>query len=175
MLIEAQIFGAKELSDRLFKMRDVVKREVKFTLDQVGAESVRVSKSEFLSGPRPDKLGRITSDLFNSVWFRTTMTGIEGETGIGTFLRKLPYARIHELGGETKPRVTKRSRRFFWAKFAETGDPKWKWMALTEKAQFRVKIRARPYLSTARKRMHESGKIKMALNMLKERLIRAAG
>lgn len=41
------------------------------------------------------------------------------------------HAKIHNEGG--KILVTPKMRRFFWAKFKETGKEYWKWMALTKK------------------------------------------
>lgn len=65
----------------------------------------------------------------------------------------VPYARIHELGGFTHPRITAKSRRFFWHKFYETGDPMWKAMALTRKRRFTVPMPKREYLRPA---LHKS-------------------
>ncbi len=61
----------------------------------------------------------------------------------------VPYAGIHEHGGFTHPRVTPKSRSFFWAKFYETGDPMWKAMALSKKRKFTVPIPKRSYLHPA--------------------------
>ncbi|KKM75715.1 hypothetical protein LCGC14_1387470 [marine sediment metagenome] len=71
---------------------------------------------------------------------------IEGQIG-----SKVPYAQIQEKGGTTHPKVTAKSRGFFWHKFYETGDDKWKGMALTSKTQFDINIPARPYLRPAAK------------------------
>lgn len=58
----------------------------------------------------------------------------------------MPYARVQFLGGETHPSVTQKSRRFFWMMFFRTGDERWKWMALTKKQRFLVRIRpANPF------------------------------
>ena len=62
---------------------------------------------------------------------------------------KIPYGRIHELGGTTHPRITDKSRKFFWAMFFRGGDSKWKFMALTKKKTFTVKIQKTPYLRPA--------------------------
>lgn len=61
----------------------------------------------------------------------------------------VPYARIHEKGGYTHPRVTPKSRAFFWYKFKETGDPMWKAMALSRKTRFTVPMPKREYLMPA--------------------------
>ncbi len=41
------------------------------------------------------------------------------------------YAKIHNEGG--KIRITPKMRRFFWAKFKESGKEYWMWLALTKK------------------------------------------
>ena len=55
------------------------------------------------------------------------------------------YAAIHEYGGSINVPVTAKSRKFFWYMFISTGDPKWKYMALSDKDHFVVTIPARPY------------------------------
>lgn len=42
------------------------------------------------------------------------------------------YAKIHNEGGKIP--ITPKMRRFFWAKFKETGKDYWKWLALTKKS-----------------------------------------
>ena len=61
----------------------------------------------------------------------------------------LVYAAAQEYGGTWEVPVTDRSRRFFWAMYAETGDEKWKWMALSQKASFTITLDAQPYLTPA--------------------------
>jgi len=41
-----------------------------------------------------------------------------------------PYSAIHNYGGEIK--ITDKMRKFFWAKFSETKDNAWKYMALSK-------------------------------------------
>jgi len=65
-------------------------------------------------------------------------TGMVG-TGVGG-TQSVKYARIQDKGGTTHPRVTPKMRRFFWAKFHESKDDKFKWMALTKKQRLDVKI-----------------------------------
>ena len=54
----------------------------------------------------------------------------------------LPYSRIQQEGG-TIP-ITAKMRKFFWAKFKETGNVKWKYLALKKGGT--INIPARPYL-----------------------------
>jgi phage gpG-like protein len=58
----------------------------------------------------------------------------------------LPYAFIHQFGGTTRPRVTERSRGFFWHKFFETREEMWKFMAISKKRRFTVPIPQRKYM-----------------------------
>jgi len=76
---------------------------------------------------------------------------IKGAKFEGTIGTKVPYAAIHEFGGETHPRVTAKSRKFFWAMYFETGEDMWKGMALTDKDSFTVNIPPRPYLQPGAK------------------------
>jgi phage gpG-like protein len=54
------------------------------------------------------------------------------------------YGAVHEYGLENQV-ITDRQRRFFWAKFSETGDDMWKALALSST----YTIPARPYLRPA--------------------------
>jgi len=54
------------------------------------------------------------------------------------------YGAVHEFGLERQP-ITPKQRRFFWAKFKETGESMWKALALSET----YTIPARPYLRPA--------------------------
>lgn len=58
--------------------------------------------------------------------------------------KDVPYAAVHEYGLE-RQLITERQRRFFWAKFAETGDDMWRALALSTT----YTIPARPYLRPA--------------------------
>ena len=66
---------------------------------------------------------------------------------------KVPYAAIHEHGGDIDHEVpvTDKMRSFFWFKHYQTGRDKWKGMALTKKDRFKIEgqIPARPYLEPA--------------------------
>lgn len=57
----------------------------------------------------------------------------------------VPYAAIHEFGGVIHVPVTARMRRFFWAKFFETNNERWKFMAISNKTEFVIQIDARPF------------------------------
>ena len=62
-----------------------------------------------------------------------------------------PYAAIHQFGGTLKPTIpiTSRMRKFFWAKYFETGFDSWKVLALTKKKELKpvIHIPARPFIT----------------------------
>lgn len=62
--------------------------------------------------------------------------------------RGLPYARIHQYGGETHPVVSERMKAFFWRQYRETGTTMWKALALKYSVgdALTIKIVARPYM-----------------------------
>lgn len=60
-------------------------------------------------------------------------------TGVGRGISS-KYARIQDEGGITRPKITPRSRKFFWAQYYKTGDEKWLRMALTKQTVFTVVI-----------------------------------
>ncbi len=90
------IKGATKLPEKIKKIRVGVLARMGMMLAQVGEEVARVSVEDHLSGPRPDKLGRVSGDLARSINYRIAGNKVI----IGSNLR---YARIHEYGGEIKP------------------------------------------------------------------------
>lgn len=58
----------------------------------------------------------------------------------------LPYAAIHNTGGTITVRVTDKARKFFWYMYKQSKNEKWKWMALTKKESFTLKIPQRQYI-----------------------------
>lgn len=56
---------------------------------------------------------------------------------------KVRYARVHEYGGTFT--ITDKQRRFFWARFADTGESMWRALALSKT----YTIPPRPYLRPA--------------------------
>jgi phage gpG-like protein len=78
-----------------------------------------------------------TGKLFSSIRASSGSNWAEvGTTG------GLPYTRIHQFGGHVK--VSDESRKFFWAMFFQTKDPKWKYMAIQKKSKMRID--KRPYM-----------------------------
>lgn len=79
-----------------------------------------------------------------------------GDVLSGELGSSLPYAAIHEYGGEFDVPVTQKMRSFFWAKWYNSGGDKWKAMALTQKTSFHIRMPKRPYLEPARDKAMQS-------------------
>ena len=56
------------------------------------------------------------------------------------------YAAIHNEGGTITVKVTPKMKKFFWAMFYKTGENKWKFLALTKKENFMIKIPKRQFI-----------------------------
>ena len=67
----------------------------------------------------------------------------------GTIGSTVPYAAIQEYGGTTTTPVTEKARSFFWWAYSETGDDKWKGLALTTRRSLTRTLKERPYLRPA--------------------------
>jgi len=90
-------FQSKDVLDKLEKNADKFRGDLKNAVDRAVKKAEYISKTEFLSGPRPDILAPVTGNLRASV--RGTM--IEEANTVKGILSAgpLPYAAIHELGG----------------------------------------------------------------------------
>lgn len=113
-----------------------------------GAGAGRRSRVD--QGPLRIVSGRLAKSLVQSAERNADAIEEIAQVGATRFqLRKgsrVEYAAIHEYGGETRPRVTDKMRRFAWAKYYETGIDTFKGIALTKKNRLSVSIPARPYL-----------------------------
>jgi phage gpG-like protein len=93
--------GLEKLPERLKRFRiGIIARQTRML--QLAGEAVRAKSVEhYLSGPRPEKLGRVSGDLAKSVGYRVSGNRVV----IGS---NLTYARIHEFGGVIVPKRAKR-------------------------------------------------------------------
>jgi len=70
-----------------------------------------------------------------------------------------PYAAIHQFGGTLKPTIpiSLKMRKFFWAKYFETGKDNWKALALTKKKELKpmIQVPARPYITMTEEDLEE--------------------
>lgn len=118
--------GARALSTY---MQEGPKTRTKGDTGPLIKQTARLARA--VAGGRESK---IRTEVSNNVW-----------TMILTIM--VPYAAVHEFGKSniTIP-VTAKMRGFFWHMFRETGDEKYKWMALTKKTVFTITMPARPYI-----------------------------
>lgn len=149
MPIKIQVIGADALEKvgRLAKaakdkfIRDIVDDSTRF-----GFNVVAIAQKEYLSGPRPGKLGRKSGFLANRMTSRVDQSGDVVRTTIGN---NMPYAATHEYGDKRNINITSKMRKFAWAMFYKTTNEKWKRIALTKKTQFEIKIPKRPFMRPA--------------------------
>lgn len=91
--------------DKLFKKLNNFKKEsvIKKSMDEYLLLSERFSKSERLSGPRPEFLGVRTGRLRSSIRFSKTrkISTVFGNRYVGKLGTNVEYASIHEFGGRT--------------------------------------------------------------------------
>jgi phage gpG-like protein len=73
---------------------DVIEKSFK----QKMLEAERISKKDYLSGPRPRKLGVVTGRLRNSIKISVKQINDSLKGTIGTNVK---YAPVHEFGGRT--------------------------------------------------------------------------
>jgi len=71
-----------------------------------------------------------------------------GSRVVGWIGSKVPYAGLHEFGGTVTTKVTPKAKSFFWYAYYQTGNPKFKAMALSS-GSFTRTIPARPFLTPA--------------------------
>lgn len=147
MPIKVQLIGAGALEKAgqlSRKNRETLMLNLHRAARTFGLFAVYKSKTDYLSGPRPEKLGVVTGRLRSSIVTETTTEGDVISTKVGSNVR---YAAIQELGGTIE--ATPSMYGFFWAKFKNTKDEKWKWMALGLKKKGQFVIPARPFLRPA--------------------------
>lgn len=122
--------GLEGLPEKMRRFRVGLLARTAMMLAQIGEEIVGRSREDYLSGPRPEKLGTVSGDLRRSVNYKV----MDNRVVIGS---NLPYAAIHEFGGIIEP--TKAPRLRF--KLLDGG---WR-------TSMRVVIPARPFLAPALK------------------------
>jgi len=140
-------------------------------LSQVGAEVARISTEDYLSGRRPQKLGRVSGDLARSIGSRAAPGGVNRITGntitIGT---NLVYARAHEQGFQGSVNVSAHDRRMK----VVFGRYRGSILQHVSAHSRMMNIKPRPFLSTA---LHDSKKVIPTIiqNLMKRALREAMG
>ncbi|MBA9078955.1 phage virion morphogenesis protein [Rufibacter quisquiliarum] len=135
----------EDFSEDVHRMANQLRQLVK-VLPELGANEVMASidqnfqKGGFYGDPwekrkndeDPDRailIGKGSGRLRRSIDYE-----VKGKTIY--FKTDAPYAEIHNEGGQIAQEITitNAMRKFFWAKYYETEDDKWKYMALSKKA-----------------------------------------
>lgn len=146
MGMNIKIIGTPKLNATAKNMKKLRKRllsRMEKEANSFGNDAVAIIKSRYLTGPRPNKLGVVTNELRSSIRFKVQNTN----QGLGIrFGTDVQYAPVHEYGDTVHPTVTNKMRSWAWAKFFETGDTKFKAIALTKKNTLDIRIRERPFL-----------------------------
>jgi hypothetical protein len=110
MPINVKLSGA-EAAERVAKRMDKATKELPNNLKtaaiRFGFRSVSRSIKDFLSGPRPERLGVVTGRLRSSIGSQVTQAGNDIEVVIGS---KVKYARRWELGFKGTETVKTHSR-----------------------------------------------------------------
>lgn len=112
-MLEVKITGTEGIQKSAlgFKQARAELRERIFTLlMDFGNDTVATIKKDYLTGPRPGKLGVGTGRLRSSIRFQAVA---KDDQMTVTFGSDVPYAAIHEFGGTTKPHVIRPKRKPF--------------------------------------------------------------
>lgn len=133
---------------RLARIADtrVAARAIGDYMRDAGFDSGERSKGDY--GPLRISKGRLARAVKGSKESRVSFI-LQGAKLFYKKLIEVPYAAIHEYGGTITLQITTSMRRFFWAMYFDTGKEKWKFMALSPKKTFVIRIHPRPYLAPA--------------------------
>lgn len=115
------------------------------TMRSIGEILIAHRQKDFDEGGRPawkpNLEGTTTMVKSGALSRRAEITSIDGTHVEVTIGEGLPYSFLHQFGG-TYP-VTETQRKFFWAKYAETGQERWKYMALAKQLTWPARRHAR--------------------------------
>ena len=101
--------NAAEVSSRLGAFPPALLQGVARAMDNQNALTITQAQVDHLRGPRPQKLGRVTSDLANSL--NAPPAQIDGQRVTSSIGSNLVYAAPHEYGFQGVVRVPAHSRR----------------------------------------------------------------
>ncbi|MCK9482627.1 MAG: phage virion morphogenesis protein [Bacteroidia bacterium] len=62
----------------------------------------------------------------------------------------LPYAAIHNNGGKFSILITDKMRKYFWAMYRQTGQERFKFMAITKKKRLPIRIPERRFIGDSK-------------------------
>uniref|UniRef100_UPI0039A5CF5B phage virion morphogenesis protein n=1 Tax=Ornithobacterium rhinotracheale TaxID=28251 RepID=UPI0039A5CF5B len=94
----------------------------------------------------PHKMLSLSYTLKNSI----KISRVDFEQVIISAGDGIPYAAIHNEGGNITIPVTQKMRKYFWAMHKKTGEEFYKNMALTKKEELHIHISKRQYIGTSK-------------------------
>ena len=150
----------------LLDLNPLIQKNILSAAEAGGELIVGKAQRSYLSGPRPERLGVGTGKLRSHVTSKVEPggPGVFATIVVGVPLQNVPYAAIHEYGGQTSPHRIEARRVpflvFFWEK-------KGIWMKIRGVNHPGSKIPPRPYLSYAA--IMSQGKVKDLLQSAVDR------
>lgn len=143
MAFEISIFGRQKVNAAargMLSAKGRIKVMLRDATNDFGNAAIRSIREDYLTGPRPGKLGVRTGRLRSSIRFKVNEDDGGLTVKIGT---DVPYAAIHEFGGRTKPHEIRPKRKTFLA-FQKDG----KWVYTRKPINHPgSKIPARPFIT----------------------------
>lgn len=134
MTVKTEVIGYKDLDKKMKALAYAVRPQVGL------ADSLEDGAWVITLGARDNAVRQglfLTGELIDSILpVKVNQYRVDVRVGV-------PYGAVHEYGGTFT--ITDRQRRFFWAKYGETGDDMWKALALSQT----YTIPPRPYLRPA--------------------------
>lgn len=103
MATEIRIIGTEKLKlagDHYVRAKDTLRQMISKASDKFAVETQATIVDKYLSGPRPEKLGRVTGRLASSIKFLIDEAADSVTIRFGS---DVPYAAIHEFGGDAGP------------------------------------------------------------------------
>lgn len=131
----------------------VINPDMTDAMRRVSVMVEKVIRLNLAEGGRPARwvsnYGR-HANLANSA-IAKTLTATSGPDWAQVETVGVPYARIHNYGGQIYPREIGPNGKYkmanlFWRKYIETKEPRWKAMAISVQSGRGVAIPARPYM-----------------------------
>lgn len=102
------VVGAAEVQVRFRAAEERVRRRLREAVARQATRLQRKVKEDYLRGPRPEKLGRVTGNLSRSVNIATESRADYEGAAVGT---NVIYGRIHELGFHGTMKVRAHTRK----------------------------------------------------------------
>jgi len=156
-MIKVSLTGYRETIRNYDKaIRFSILRDLKRVVDRNLELAVFDAKSRVKTKLSKYRRTKKTGKLARSIEFKSKFHGRSVVAQLIAGRRpKADYAGLHEEGGTVTPKVTPKSRGYFFFKYYESGksDKRWLMMAITKKPVMVIDIPARPYLKPALKRI----------------------